>query len=134
MLGDRIKQLRKERSVTQEELANNASINRSYLSVVENGHSSPTVDVLERLAEALGVNVWTLLSEIEEKHFTYDTEEEYEMCDGLRDFLNDNDEMMLTQPTADEITELKRIVFRGNTRPDKRFFRDALLAIRRSRR
>ncbi len=134
MLGDRLRQLRKERGTTQEELADSANINRSYLSVIENGHSSPTVDVLERLAEALGVNVWTLLSEIEEKHFTYDTEEEYEMCDGLRDFLNDNDELMLTQPSADEIAELKKIVFRGIMRPDKRFFRDALLAIRRGRR
>ncbi len=134
MLGDRIQQLRKERGVTQGELADSAGINRSYLSVLENGHSSPTMDVVERLARALGVNLWTLIAEIEERHFTYDTEEEYEMCDGLRDFLNDDDEMMLSQPNAEEILELKKIVFRGNVKPDKRFFRDALLAIRRSRR
>lgn len=133
MIGDRIKQLRKERNITQGELADRAGINRSYLSVVENSHSSPTVDVAERLAEAMGVNVWTLLSEIEEKHFTYDTEEEYEMCEGLLEFLNDDDEMILTQPTAAEINELKKIVFRGQMKPDKRFFRDALLAIRRGR-
>lgn len=133
MLGDRIKQLRKERNITQEELADSASINRSYLSVIENGHSSPTMDVVERLAVALGVNLWVLISELQEKHYTYDTEEEYEMSPGLEEFLNDNDEMLLAQPTGEEINELKKIVFRGNMRPDKRFFRDALLAIRRSK-
>ena len=132
MLSERIKQIRREKGVTQEELAEKAGINRSYLSVIENGHSSPTVEVVERLANGLSVSVWTLLSEVEVRHFTYDSEEEYEMSDNLRDFLNDNDEMMLTQPSAAEIEELKRIVFKGAVRPDKRFYRDALLAIRRS--
>jgi len=132
MLGERIKQIRREKKLTQEELATRADVNRSYLSVIENSHSSPTVDVLERLAQALEVSLWTLLSEVEGKHYTYDTEEEYEMSDGLRDFLEDHDEMLLAQPNAAEIEELKRIVFKGRVKMDKRFFRDALLAIRRS--
>lgn len=132
MIGERLKTLRQERRITQGELADRAGINRSYLSRVEHGLSSPTTEVVEKLAQGLGVNIWMLWSEVEEKHFTYDTEEEYEICDGLRDFLNDNDEMLLTQPSVAEIEELKKIVFRGRVRPDKRFFRDALLAIRRS--
>ncbi len=133
MIGDRIKQLRKERRMTQGDLADRAGINRSYLSVLENSHSSPTIDVVERLAEAMGVNLWMLISELENKHFTYDTDDEYEMPEGLQHFLSDNDEMMLTQPSATEITELKKIVFHGSVKPDKRFFRDALLAIRRAK-
>jgi len=132
MLGDRIRQIRREKKITQEELADKASINRSYLSVIENGHSSPTVEVVERLAKGLGVNLWTLLAETEGKHFRYDTEEEYEMNAGLREFLEDQDEMLLAQPSAAEIEDLKRIVFHGQVRMDKRFYRDALLAIRRS--
>ncbi len=132
MLSDRLRQLRRQMDITQEELAAKAGINRSYLSVIENGRSSPTLDIIERLALGLGVSLWTLLSEVEDKHFTYDSEEEFEMIVGLREFLEDSDEMLLTQPSGAEIEELKRIVFKGQARPDKRFFRDALLAIRRS--
>jgi len=132
VLGERLKQLRREKRVTQEELAEKAKINRSYLSVLENGHSSPTVDVVERLAQGLGVSLWSLLAEVQEKHYSYDSDTEYEMCDGLRDFLNDTDDMMLAQPSAAEIDELKHIVMKGKAKMDKRFYRDALLAIRRS--
>lgn len=134
MIGERLKQIRREKKITQEELAEKSGVNRSYLSVVENGHSSPTVEVVEKLAQALGVNLWTLLSEVDDRHFVYDSDEMYEMSDGLRDFLNDSDEMLLAQPKAAEIEELKRIVFKGRARMDKRFYRDALLAIRRSAR
>jgi transcriptional regulator with XRE-family HTH domain len=134
MIGERIKKLRAERKITQEELAEKAGINRSYLSVIENNHSSPTLAVLDELARALGVGIWELLPTDGDRHFIYDTAEEYEMCDGLTDFLNDRDEMLLTQPNPAEIDELRKIVFRGSVSPDKRFFRDALLAIRRSKR
>jgi transcriptional regulator with XRE-family HTH domain len=134
MLSERIRQLRREHGLTQDELAELAGINRSYLSIVENGHSSPTMDVAERLAKALGVSLWTLLSEMEEKHYTYDTPDEFVMYEGLRQFLNDPDEMLLSQPTAEEIEELKRIQFHGGIQPDKRFYRDALLALRRIKR
>lgn len=132
MIGDRIKQLRRERNFTQGELADRANVNRSYISGIEHGHSSPTVDMIERIAQGLGVSLWVLLSEVEDRHFTYDSEEEYEMAPGLTDFLNDSDEMMYSQPTTVEIDELKKIVFRGQAKPDKRFYRDALLAIRRA--
>jgi transcriptional regulator with XRE-family HTH domain len=133
MFHERLRQLRKQRGVTQDELAERAGINRSYLSAIENGHSSPTIDVVEQLAKGLGVNVWELLSTVEEKHFTYEGDDEYEMFDGLRQFLEDPDEMMLAQPTAEEIDSLKKIDSHSGFKPDKRFFRDALLALRRVR-
>ncbi|MBM3327444.1 MAG: helix-turn-helix domain-containing protein [Calditrichaeota bacterium] len=131
MFGERLKRLRREKGLRQEELASRTGINRSYLSILENDRSSPTMEVVERLAQGLGVSIWTLISTVDEKHYAYDADEDIEMYEGLRDFLEDTDEMLLADPTPAEIDELRGIRFRGNMRPDKRFFRDALLALRR---
>lgn len=130
-LSEKIQSLRKKLGLNQGELADRAGINRSYLSQVENGHSSPTMEVVERIAQGLGVSIWTLLGGSDEKHFTYDTDDVFESYQGLTDFLSDTDEMLLIQPTTEEVDALKGIRFSGNFRPDKRFYRDALLAYRR---
>ena len=57
-----IRQLRERKNLTQEELAKKAGITRSHLSLLEAGHRrNPSLDVLKRLARALGVPVTELL-------------------------------------------------------------------------
>lgn len=57
-----IRELRKRKNLTQEELANRAKITRSHLSLLEAGHrKNPSLDVVKRLARALGVEVGELL-------------------------------------------------------------------------
>lgn len=131
MLGPRLRQVRREKGLSQGELADHAGINRSYLSMLENGRSSPTLDVVKRLAKGLDVNIWRLVTDVNEGNYDYDLDEEFDMYDGLRDFLNDSDEIMLIRPTIDETEMLKGIRFSGSFKPDKRFYRDALLAYRR---
>lgn len=133
MFNERLRELRRRRKMSQGELADAAGINRSYLSMIENGHSSPTMEVVERLAKALNVPIWQLTAAVEERHYTYDTDEVFEMYDGLKAFLADEDEMLLTQPTPEEIAVLRTFRFSSNFVPDKRFYRDALLAYRRTR-
>jgi len=55
--GRRIKQLRKERGMTQEQLALTANIERSYLGAIERGERSPTLDKISSIAKALKVSV-----------------------------------------------------------------------------
>ncbi|WP_369682669.1 helix-turn-helix domain-containing protein [Roseovarius sp. M141] len=55
--------LRKLRGVTQEALADEVAVSRSYLSKVEQGQVSVTLDVLERLATALVVDPFDLVAE-----------------------------------------------------------------------
>lgn len=50
-----MRRLRRERRVTQEQLALDAGMKRSYVSDLERGTRNPTVDALGRLANALGV-------------------------------------------------------------------------------
>jgi transcriptional regulator with XRE-family HTH domain len=59
-LGARIKSLRKSRGLSQERLAEKSDITPKYLSRLEVGQQSPSIETLARLAEALGVELWEL--------------------------------------------------------------------------
>lgn len=56
-LGRRIKQLRAQLGLTQEELAERCNIFRTYMSRIESGAANPTLTMLYTLADALEVRV-----------------------------------------------------------------------------
>lgn len=61
-LGDNIKRIRKERNMTQETLANELGISRSYLGDLENNRRNPSSTTLEKLSKKLGVSIQFLLT------------------------------------------------------------------------
>ena len=65
-VGLNLKRFRQERGLSQEELAFQAKLHRTYVSGVERGVRNPTVTVLEGIAAALGVPSSRLLDELEE--------------------------------------------------------------------
>ncbi len=56
-LGARLRELRRRGGLSQEELAGRAHLHWTYLSDLERGRQTPTVDVVNRLARALGVTL-----------------------------------------------------------------------------
>lgn len=52
---------RAERGWSQERLALESGLNRTYLSAVERSEQNISVDNIARLAAALGIEAWTLL-------------------------------------------------------------------------
>ncbi|WP_417208758.1 helix-turn-helix domain-containing protein [Antarctobacter sp.] len=56
-LGNRVRELRKERNWTLEQAARQAGLARSTLSKIENGQMSPTYDALKKLAVGLEISV-----------------------------------------------------------------------------
>lgn len=56
VIGGNIRALRDARSLKQDELAHMADIHPTYLSGIENGRKNLTVDLLERIANALAVS------------------------------------------------------------------------------
>ena len=56
-VGLNLQNLRRERDLSQEELAHRAAMHQTYLSGVEGGKRNPSLLVLARLAEALGVDL-----------------------------------------------------------------------------
>ena len=65
MLGRVIRKAREAAGLTQEELAAQAGIHRTYVSLLERDLKSPTVAVLARIAGAIGVSAASLLAEVE---------------------------------------------------------------------
>lgn len=60
-VGRNMKRLREAKGWSQEELADQAGIHRTYVSGVERGVRNPTVTVLEKLAVALGAKMSALV-------------------------------------------------------------------------
>lgn len=56
-IGENIRLLRKQRGLSQEQLALRAEINASYMGQVERGQKNPTIDVLSKIATALQIPI-----------------------------------------------------------------------------
>ncbi|WP_334162653.1 helix-turn-helix domain-containing protein [Phenylobacterium sp.] len=69
LLGRNVKAWRRQRGLTQEELAARADMDRSYVSDLERGQRNPSVKALGRLALALDIEP-ALLLQIEPKERT----------------------------------------------------------------
>lgn len=61
--GRNVRQARKDMGWTQEQLAFEAGVKRAYLSEVENGQRNVSLDVVEKLAKALAIDVSKLVSD-----------------------------------------------------------------------
>lgn len=57
MLGDKIKQIRKDKNISQKEFAKILKIPVSTLANYENNHREPSIDMLNKIAESLGVSI-----------------------------------------------------------------------------
>ena len=58
ILGKKIKQLRKSKGLTQEQLAEKLGIDNKHLSKIEKGDHMPTYKVILKLAETLQFNIY----------------------------------------------------------------------------
>lgn len=59
--GERLKQLRKEKNLTQTELGNKINVTKVSISGYESGNRSPDTDTLQRLADFFEVSTDYLL-------------------------------------------------------------------------
>jgi transcriptional regulator with XRE-family HTH domain len=60
LLGARIQEIRKAAGLSQEELSVKIGIEAKYISRIETGGCYPSVDVLEHIADSLGVEMQVL--------------------------------------------------------------------------
>lgn len=62
-LGDRIRDLRKPQSLSQEDLAHRAGLHRTYIGSIERGERNLSIDNIFAIADALGCDVTDLFGE-----------------------------------------------------------------------
>jgi len=65
MFGDVLRQAREKAGLTQEQLAFEARLHRTYISLMERNVKSPTLDVLLRLGDALKIPASRLVGRVE---------------------------------------------------------------------
>ena len=66
IIGERLRVLRTEKNMSQGDIEERAGLKRCYVSRVENGHTVPSVETLEKWARALGVPLYEIFYEGEE--------------------------------------------------------------------
>ena len=57
-IGENIRRIRKEKGMSQEELAYQSGLYRTYIGHLENGRYSPSAYILYRIAQALKVEIF----------------------------------------------------------------------------
>jgi len=60
IIGDRLRELREEKKLSQGDIEKRTGLVRPYISRVENNHSVPNIETLEKLARALEVPLYQL--------------------------------------------------------------------------
>jgi transcriptional regulator with XRE-family HTH domain len=65
MLGNELRKAREAAELSQEELSFEAKLDRTYISQLENNKKSPTVDVLFRICDALGIAASEFIDRVE---------------------------------------------------------------------
>jgi transcriptional regulator with XRE-family HTH domain len=66
IIGDRLRVLRETKQFSQGDIEKRTGLLRCYISRVENGHTVPSIETLEKLARALEVPMYQLFYEGEE--------------------------------------------------------------------
>jgi transcriptional regulator with XRE-family HTH domain len=88
-LGGRIKEFRKLRKLSQEQLAEEVNIDPKHLSRIEVGRGFPSLDTLENLAKALNVELKDFFE------FVHNTQNKKGLKETLNSLLRDADEERL---------------------------------------
>jgi len=65
VIGERLKVLREQKKMSQGEVEKRTGLLRCYISRVENGHTVPSVDTLEKMARALEIPTYRLFTDDE---------------------------------------------------------------------
>ena len=67
IIGDRLRELRMSKQLSQGDIEKRTGLLRCYLSRVENGHTVPAIETLEKMARALEVPMYQLFYDGEER-------------------------------------------------------------------
>jgi transcriptional regulator with XRE-family HTH domain len=107
VIGDRLKQLRESKKLSQGDIEKRTGLLRCYISRVENGHTVPAVETLEKMARALEVPMYQLFHE-------------GEAAASVRKLKlpRDNDEWGTVGATGDYFSKLRRLL--AKMEPDQR--------------
>ena len=106
-LGKKIKQMRNQKGLTQEELADRCELTKGYISQLENDLNSPSIATLTDILSALGSNLAEFFREESEDKVVFSKNEFIEKdADGVcLNWLIPNAQKNMMEPVSVELVE-----------------------------
>jgi transcriptional regulator with XRE-family HTH domain len=101
IIGDRLREMREERKLSQGDIEKRTGLLRCYISRVENGHTVPAIETLEKLARALEIPLYQLF---------YDGEGPPKLPDLLKRKASDDNAWGSTGKEARYLSKLRRVL------------------------
>ncbi len=71
IFGEVLKELRKEAGISQEDLANECELDRSFISMLERGLRMPTIETVFKLSKALQKRPFEITKILEQKYGSF---------------------------------------------------------------
>ena len=106
-LGEKIKQMRHQKNLTQEELANRCELTKGYISQLENNLNSPSIATLTDILSALGSSLAEFFKEEKDEKVVFSKEEFIKKNEGgvLFRWLIPNAQKNMMEPVFLELAE-----------------------------
>lgn len=101
IIGDRLRQLREAKNLSQGDIEKRTGLLRCYISRVENGHTVPAIETLEKMARAFEVPMYQLF---------YDGEEPPKLPNLPKRNLSDEIEWGSSRKDARYLNKLRRLL------------------------
>jgi transcriptional regulator with XRE-family HTH domain len=105
IIGDRLREMREAKNLSQGDIEKRTGLLRCYVSRVENGHTVPAVETLEKLARAFEVPLYQLF---------YEGEEPPELPNLLKQKPSDDDAWGSSGKDARFLNKLRRLLGKAN--------------------
>jgi len=103
VISDRLRAIREQKDLSQGDIEQRTGLKRCYVSRVENGHTVPSIETLEKLARALGVPLY---------QFFYDGEAPPELQSLPKGISDDSDEWGSSGESARFFQRLRQLLGR----------------------
>jgi transcriptional regulator with XRE-family HTH domain len=110
IIGERLRALREYKALSQEDMEKRTGLYRYYVSRVENGHTIPTLETLNRFARALEVPVF---------HLVYEEGEPYQLP-ILPKRVRSREAIWKTRPKQARLLERFSLIFRRMSDRDRK--------------
>lgn len=81
-IGKKLKRLRQEKYLTQDELASRCELSKGFISQVERNLTSPSIANLSDILEGLGTNLKDFFNEDEDEKIVFNHEDAFEVIDS----------------------------------------------------
>src|SRR5258707_15226904 len=105
IIGDRLRVLREDKKLSQGDVEKRTGLLRCYISRVENGHTVPAVETLEKLARAFEVPLYQLF---------YEGDEPPKLPNLLKQKSSNEDAWGSSGKDARFLTKLRRVLVKAN--------------------